>query len=217
MKDSIRPLLDWASENDSASSRTIIVVFVILLAFYIEVNLANAIGYSGPYSMINDAEPPALYLIQIFSPVIHSSYNHVVGNLFYLVPLSLILAYRVEIDQYFLFMYITGFSANFLFPAAFSLLGMSVGAAVGASSVTYGMASREFVVHVGSVIGGILGDDMNILSIVSFAVVSVIFLMYVSKLLQGPTGGGSSFVAHFGGSVIGFVWGAREIVSSAGT
>jgi len=143
-------------------------------------------------------------LILLLSPFLHSGFDHLVQNLFFLIPLAV--SYNRHRDglAFISSVYLIGILTNTIGPLSFVLAGVTSGLSVGISGVTHALSSRETLYYIANNIS-------TKTDVVFFCMSAILFLWNSWILFSGSTPEGASISGHLTGLLLGVPWAAIEI------
>jgi len=143
-------------------------------------------------------------LILLLSPFLHSGFDHLVQNLFFLIPLAV--SYNRHRDglAFIPSVYLVGILTNTIGPLSFVLAGESSGLSVGISGVTHALSTRETLYYI--------ANNVSTKTDAVFFCMSAFFFIWNSWILfSGSTPEGASVSGHLTGLVLGVPWAMIEI------
>lgn len=183
-------------------------MFVLVATFALERLVVSAVAEAGIHAYFATRSGVAGLVVQLASPLLHTSGTHLAGNLLLLVPLALLFARHTSLSEFAAGLYGFGLVANQVVPMAVELAGDEVALAVGASGVTFALAAHEALLRSWWLLTGRhRGREPAALALVAVAV----GLERGATLLTGPAADGVSHLAH----VAGFGTGAAVAVLTA--
>jgi len=188
---------------------TLALTLAFLLTFRVEQNVAYVFGLSTRQLVGTDVFPVGA-VVQILAPLVHATADHLVSSLVWFVPFGYFLERRHP-DGYIGFVVLVGVLTTAVGPAAFVVLGLSEGLAVGASGITAALVAREATARMASL------ADWRSLSRSQWAILTVAVLGLLFRLASLASGAspGTSVAGHATGLVAGFGAGVGERYVSA--
>lgn len=175
-------------------------VFVLVATFALEQVVAARVADGGVHAFLATRSGAAALAVQVASPLLHTSGAHLAGNLLVLVPLCLLYARHTSIAEFAAGLYGFGLVANQVVPMAVELAGGDVALAVGASGVTFALASHEGLLRAWWLATrGRRDADSGLLAVLALALAGE----RTAVLLAGPPAAGVSELAHLGGLAVG--------------
>lgn len=137
----------WLRTRIRSSALTVTLSLILIALFYITNQIALQSGYSTPNEYVLSLDGLVQSVVLLFIPFLHSTWNHLAGNLLILLVLGPLVESRENRTMYVLFLMLVMLFANLLIPQLIQLLslGLPVGPGLGASGITYALVGREVV------------------------------------------------------------------------
>lgn len=117
----------------------------LVALFYVTNQIALQAGYSTPNEYVLSLDGLVKSVVLLFIPFLHSTWNHLAGNLVVLLAFGPLVESRENRTMYVLFLVVVMLFANLLIPQILRLfsLGLPIGPGLGASGVTFALSGRE--------------------------------------------------------------------------
>ena len=197
----------------SPSALVISLSILLLAVFQAERVVTELVGRDSVSGMLNSTSGSWRLLLIAVSPILHSSALHVVENLTFLIPVSLLYARRTGVSQFWMYIYGVGIFTTAIGPTIAQSLGISTALAVGISGVVYALVFQEYLYLAYAYLKRVARGELSGPLFSVFLVMTLIFFVHVRNLLQGPTVPGQSFVGHLCGALVGIPLGIYAVYS----
>jgi len=191
--------MKWA--NGDSARMPLLVSFLLISVTLVTLEL------SGPESIseyIRSQKGLNENLVLLLSPYLHSSFEHLANNLFFLIPLAVSYNRHRSGLAFISSVYLVGILSNIIGPLVFVLIGEPSGLSVGISGVTHALSSRETLYYV--------ADNVSTKADFVFFFLSASFVIWNAFIIvSGSTPEGASISGHLTGLLLGIPWALVEI------
>ena len=181
-------------QRNYLKERRVTVCFSILMlvVYLITLLLAGSFQSNAAYAYISNLGNSLDGLIALITPILHSSHNHIAQNLVLFFIFGSMVERRDTTVTYIGFIFITGILSNSI------VAPLVEGAAIGVSSVNYGLKSREIIYR-----GFEIAKSDSLITKDGLVVVIISILIIIGFLYPVS---GASIPAHATGLIVGLIW-----------